>query len=226
MDTHRNRILVADDHTLLRCLLAELISAEADMEVVGQAADGLQTLELVRTLRPDLVLLDLYMPGMTGLECMSRIRAEVPEAVVIVLSHSTDEEDVLAAFRAGAHGYLLKTMEPEKLLSRIRDAAHGELPIAAEVARCILDRLEMTISAAQPCNAGRKGPENPLTPRETEIVSLIAGGATNREIGLTLMLSLNTVKNHIKHILDKLHVQNRTQVAAWATRSGMSGEHS
>jgi len=223
MQTHRIRILVADDHTLLRSLVADLIAMESDMEVVGQAADGLETLDLARQLRPDVVLLDLYMPKLSGLDCLSGLRAAVPEAVVIVLSHSTAQEDVLMAFREGAQGYLLKTMDPDHLIRRIRDGAQGEIPIAAEVARCILGRLESAPGEDRRQQGSRQGTDNPLTPREVEIVSLIAGGATNREISTVLMLSENTVKNHIKHILDKLHVQNRTQVAAWATRSGMMG---
>ena len=207
-------ILVADDHTLLRRLIVSLINAETDMTVVGEAADGEEAYEKSVALRPDILLLDLYMPGASGIEVLRRVRTDVPETTVVILSSSTVPSDALSALQEGAQGYLLKSMEPTMLCTRLREAATGEMPIATEVAKLLF-------AVKREPGAGGGDIHDRLTPREVEVVALVAEGASNREIGARLVLSENTVKNHIRRILEKLNLHNRAQIAAqWAGEAG------
>lgn len=219
MSPSQIRILLADDHTLVRRGIAQLLSMEEDMEVVGEAEDGLQACELALKARPDLILLDLQMPRMSGLEALVRLRRELPETIVVVLTYSAESEDALAALRMGAQGYLLKNLEPEALCAHIRAAVHGDSPISGQVARNLLLSQSRPEEAVQPAQ-----PTVSLSQREEEIVRLIVKGLTNRKIASTIYLSEYTVKNHVKRILEKLELQNRAQVVAWATRSGLADD--
>ncbi len=216
------RILLVDDHTLFRRGIAQLLAMEADMEVVGEAADGVEAYSQALQLRPNVVLLDLDMPRCTGVDALCKIRAGLPEAVVIFLTDSTSRHDVAAALFRGAQGYLLKNLEPQTLCTRIREALQGEMPIAPEVIRSLFESMEGTQSGLQPpTTRPHEGTTALLTIREQEIVELLATGATNREIAASLFLSENTVKNHVKHILAKYQLHNRAQVVAWAMRRGL-----
>lgn len=216
------RVLLADDHNLVRGGIAQLLALEPDMAVVGEAADGAEAVARALDLRPDVVLMDLDMPRMNGTEAMGRIKAALPETVVIALTYSADEKDIAEAIKAGAEGYLLKNLEPDTLAARVREALRGEAPMSGAVARKLLRDLRQPPApppavAAGPPEAGRPA----LTSRELQILALIAEGATNRDVGKQLFLAENTVKNHLKHILAKLQVENRAQAVAWAMREGL-----
>ncbi|HYG57067.1 MAG TPA: response regulator transcription factor [Symbiobacteriaceae bacterium] len=221
------RVLLADDHNLVRAGVAQLLSLEPDIQVVAEAADGLQAHTQAVKLKPDIILMDLDMPRTSGFDAITRIRGDVPEAVIVVLTYSADESDIAEALRRGAQGYLLKSLEPETLAAHIREAVRGEVPMSGVVARKLLAdlRREPASAAHQIPQAGAGAPGTSeraqLTNRERQILYFIARGATNREIGLQLFLAENTVKNHIKHILTKLQVENRAQAVAWAMREGL-----
>ncbi|HEY3363805.1 MAG TPA: response regulator transcription factor [Symbiobacteriaceae bacterium] len=222
--TRRIRILLADDHTLVRRGIAQLLSLEPDMEIVGEAADGIEAISRANELKPDLILLDLDMPRCGGLDAIPKIIAAVPAAIIVVLTYSADDKDAVEALRRGAQGYLLKDLEPDILCIRIREAMRGESPISGTVARKIL--LDFRDPKPHPAESSRGeggAPGHPLTQREIQILELVADGATNRDIAAKLFLSENTVKNHLKHILSKLQIQNRAQAVAWALREGLLG---
>ncbi|HLN62303.1 MAG TPA: response regulator transcription factor [Symbiobacteriaceae bacterium] len=212
------RVLLADDHNLVRAGIAQLLSLEPDIQVVAEAGDGAQALAQAREHRPDLILMDLAMPRCDGFEALERIRRELPETVIVVLTYSADPGDIGEALRRGAQGYLLKSLEPQTLAGEIRKAVRGEAPMSGAVAKTVLAGLRQEEPPApEPVRSGT----SPLTKRELEIVSLIAKGAKNREIGAQLFLAENTIKNHIKRILEKLQVENRAQAVAWAMREGL-----
>ena len=200
------RILVVDDHPLTRDALASLLT-QGGFEVVGEAADGVEALDLALELQPDLVLLDLSMPGLDGLAALPRLRAAAPGCEVVVLTASGTEENLLAAIRAGAAGYLLKSEPPERIVSFLRGVANGEAALSGEVARRLLDQVRA---------GGRLGggvPEGAdsglLSKREGEVARLIADGLTNKEIGGRLFISEHTVRSHVKSLLRKLGVSSR-----------------
>lgn len=199
------RILVADDHFIVRSGLAAVIDCEPDMTVVAQAADGAQALDLYGRHRPDVALLDLRMPVLGGNEAIERIRKVDPEARILVLTAYSGDEDIHRAVEAGAMGYVLKSSTGEGLIPAIRAVAAGERWIPRDVA----SRL-----------AVRKTYE-PLTTRETEVLRLIARGRANKEIARELSISENTVKDHLKNILGKLHVSARTEAVTAAAQRGI-----
>lgn len=210
------RILLADDHVLVRRGIKALLENYPDMEVVGEAVDGQEAVEMARQTKPDLVLMDVHMPHMDGIEATQRIRDQVPAAKVIMLSVSDDDEDLLQALRSGAQGYLLKNVEPDQLVQMLRGATRGEAPISPSLAKKIINgyarrgRVQAVGVAAEE-----------LTPREREVLALVARGATNKEIAETLFISENTVKNHLRNIMDKLHSKNRAQAVAYALEHGV-----
>jgi DNA-binding NarL/FixJ family response regulator len=210
----RIRILVVDDHVLFRKGLVNLLSGQEDLEVVGEADEGDSALEKARELMPDIVLMDISMPHRDGLEATKRIKAEMPYVRIVVLTVSEAEEDLFQAIKSGAQGYLLKNLEPEELFNLLRGVQRGEAPISPRMATRILK--EFTRQRPQ-----EQAPEDSLTQREREVLGLVVRGATNREIATTLFISENTVKNHLRNILEKLHLQNRVQVVTYALQQGL-----
>ena len=210
------RILLVDDHPLFRDGIKSLLAARG-IEVVGEARDGLEALHKARALRPDLVLMDLTMPNLGGLEATRLLKMEMPEIKVIILTASEEESDLFEAIKSGAQGYLTKSLQAETFFDLLEGVAHGEVLITRQLASKILGEFARQTREAQP--AAR--PSQVLTEREREVLSLVAQGRTNREIGQALFLSENTIKYHLKSILAKLHLNNRAEAVAFALRSGL-----
>lgn len=208
------RIFMADDHAIVRKGLRTLIESESDMEVIGEASDGVETVLKVRSLQPDVILMDLVMPRQGGVEAIIEIKKENPDARILVLTSFAEEEQVFSAIKAGALGYLLKDTSPEQLLQAIHDVYRGESSLHPTIALKLIRELR------QPSNLPRTN--DPLTEREVEVVKLVAQGYTNQEIAETLFISERTVSNHIGSMLSKLHLANRTQVALYALREGLA----
>ena len=208
------RIVVVDDHTLFRRGMIALIGREPGFAVVGEAADGFEGIRTVAMQRPDVVLLDLNMPGISGVEALQAIRKEAPGTHVVMLTVSEDAEDLLTALRSGALGYLLKNIDSDFLIASIRRAAEGESAISPEMTGKLVREVRTGTSAAQP--------DNTLSPREREILRHLAKGASNKEIARTLDVAESTVKIHVQHILRKLNLSSRVQAAVWAIEHGVA----
>jgi DNA-binding NarL/FixJ family response regulator len=214
----RLRILLVDDQPLFRKALASLISGQFDFSVVGEAADGREAMEQVRNLRPDIVVMDVQMPGVDGIGGVKAIRSAGRDVPIVMLTISDEDDDLFEAIEAGANGYLLKNMRPEQIFEGIRGAARGEAPIAGAVAGKLLEALRHGGVAQSRISAGATPEEMSLTRREAEILQLIATGLSNKEIASRLTITEGTVKNHVHHALEKLHLTNRVQAAAYAIR--------
>ena len=211
--TREIRVVLVDDHALFRSGLRELLE-QYGVDVAGEAEDGASALEVVRDTAPDVVLMDVTMPGMSGIEATMRIRAVAPTAQVIMLTVSPDEQDVEEAIYAGACGYLLKDAPTREILAAIRAAAAGESHLSPRIAANILQRVRT--SPDRPPNPEEARAE--LTARETEVLRLIAEGKDNTQIAKELFISVQTVKNHVSNILAKLEVENRVQAAVLAVQ--------
>ena len=207
------RVLIADDHPLFREGVAHSLAAEPDMALVGQAVSGEEALSLARDLLPDVLLLDIAMPGKGGLAAAAEIAAACPATKIVMLTVSEHEDDLLAAFKAGARGYVLKGVSARELANVVRVVASGEAYVSPSLAAGVL--VEMTRSRAP-------DPLNELTEREREILQLVAQGLTNREIGERLHLAEKTVKHYMTNVLGKLHVRSRVEAALLAARRGAS----
>jgi DNA-binding NarL/FixJ family response regulator len=214
----RARILLADDHDLFREGLAGLINAQLDLEVVGQAGDGLEALTLARDLRPDLMVMDIKMPVCDGLEATRLIRAEWPEARILVLTVHDEDEKLFEAIKAGAGSYLLKDTHSADFLRGLRSALAGEAALPPKLAARLMNEFARLANRPAPEEPSSVAPD--LTPREQEVLNLIASRATDKEIAERLSLSLHTVKTHVRNILSKLHAVNRRHAAKLATREG------
>jgi DNA-binding NarL/FixJ family response regulator len=210
------RVLLADDHALFRAGIASLLRAW-DIDVVGEASDGLSALEETRRLRPDLVLMDIQMPRCNGLEATRLIKAEMPEVKIVMVTVSDDEEDLFEAIKSGAQGYLLKNMQEDEFRRVLVGVAADEAPLSRGLAAKILD--EFVRLTHEPVT--RAEHRDQLSEREREVLQLIAGGETNKEIAARLVISENTVNFHVKNILAKLHLRNRAQAVAYALQSGL-----
>ncbi|HYF92435.1 MAG TPA: response regulator transcription factor [Symbiobacteriaceae bacterium] len=211
------KVLLVDDHTLVRKGISGLLSTQRDMQVIGEAADGLEAEAKAVEVQPDVILLDLEMPRCGGLEAIPRIKARLPQVAIVVLTFSGDGSDLLEALKQGAQGYLLKDLEPETLFASVRGAARGEAPIAGAMAAKILHEFRPT----RPDAVEPAGDRPHLSVREQEVLQRAAMGDTNQKIADALFISENTVKHHLKNILSKLQVQNRAQAVAWAVKEGL-----
>lgn len=207
------RILLVDDHKLFRRGLLALLRGESDFEVVGEAGDGVEGIKQAAALKPDVVLLDLHMPGITGVDALAGMRELAPDARILMLTVSEDGADLMAALRAGACGYLLKNIDGEYLVDSIRRAARGESVLCAELTGKLVDGVR---DATTPQAAGLQG----LSPRERDIVSHIAGGCSNKEIARALGVAESTVKIHVQHVMRKLNFSSRVQIAVLAAGNG------
>ena len=210
-----SRPVIADDHPLFRAALRQMLSEWPDLVVVGEAADGWQTVELCRRLRPKLVLMDLQMPRMDGFEATREIKGESPSTVVLVLTASAEPDHLLEALKAGASGYILKHMNPQQIVGAIRRGLEGESPLNQEVAMQLLTRL---IEEKQSKKVATPKPSLsvPLSRREVEVLELLVRGYSNQQIAGDLSISMSTVKNHVHHIITKLGVSDRVQAAILA----------
>jgi two-component system nitrate/nitrite response regulator NarL len=213
------RILVVDDHTLFRRGLTALLAREPDFEVVGDAGDAGQAQRRAQELQPDLILLDNHLPGVNGVDALPALREAAPAARVLMLTVSEDEQDLAAALRAGACGYLLKTIDGDALAAAIHRAMRGESVIADEMSGKLLAAFRAPPPAGAPAPAS---PLAALSPRELDILRGIARGESNKQIARTLNIAETTVKIHVQHVLRKLDVASRVQAAVLATEQGLA----
>ncbi len=217
----RIRVMLVDDHALFRKGVVSLLASCPDIEVVGEAADGAEAVGRVGELMPDVILMDIHMPSLDGLEATRRIKAEHPYVKIVMLTVAEEDRSLFDAIKAGANGYLLKRVEPEEFLSMVRGISRGEAPISRRMASRILGEFGKHVKG-QPA----EDPAGKLTPREREVLQYLTQGRSNKEIANTLCVSENTVKNHLKNILAKLHLQNRVQAVAFALREGLVPDES
>lgn len=216
---HPIRILLVDDQPLFRRAIATLIDEQPDMEVVGEAENGVQGVELARDRHPDLVVMDVEMPVMNGVDAMRLIREQIPGVKVIMLTVSDDEEFLFGAIRSGAHGYLLKDLRPDQLYDMLRSVMRDETPLSPAIAGRLLDEFRGRDPLHPSIPEQDDGPG--LTRREVEIMQLVADGLSNKEIGTALSITEGTVKNHVHNALEKLHLENRIQAATYVVRHGL-----
>lgn len=224
----RARLLVVDDHAFMRVAIIAILGRDDALEVVGEAQDGEEAIARCRELRPDLILMDVSMPKMDGIEATRKIKAEFPLTSVLFLTAHADHRLLMDAVKAGAAGYILKGERPDHVLDAVRAVLNGETPLEQGLAMKLLRRLgeEAAAQATRPPvepTTSKPAPSlpNPLTPRETQVLSGLASGKTNRQIAKELHLSLSTVKRHLEHILSKLKVSDRTQAAVKAVEMGL-----
>ncbi len=203
------RVLIADDHSVVRQGLRMFLALDPDLQVVGEAADGAEAVRLARTLHPDVVLMDLLMPGTDGITAIGEIRGAPPAPEVLALTSMLEDCAVVGAVRAGAIGYLLKDTQAEQLCSAIKGAARGEVQLAPELAARLVREARPSAGSEQ------------LTARETDVLQAIALGLTNRQIRRRLQIGERTVKTHVSHLLAKLGLESRTQAALHAVRMGL-----
>jgi two-component system, NarL family, nitrate/nitrite response regulator NarL len=208
------RLMVVDDHTLFRRGLVALLASDASLTVVGEASDAGEAVRKAAALQPDVILLDNHLPGVTGIQALPQFRDAAPRARIILLTVSEDEQDLQAALRGGAHGYLLKTIEGDLLAQAIHRAMQGEPVISSELTGKLVSAFQ---TSAGPGAAAPPDPLACLSPRELQVLEQIALGASNKEIARTLAIAETTVKIHVQHILRKLDLSSRVQAAVFAT---------
>ncbi len=210
------RVLLVDDHALFRKGIASILSAERGFEVVGEAGDGLEAVERAKELMPDIILMDIFMPRANGLEATRRIKEGLPYVKIVMLTVSEEDQNLFEAIKSGAQGYLLKKIEPQELFAMLKGVVQGEAPVSRAMAAKILGEF-----ARQTRQAAASSPGANLTMREKEVLELLTQGKSNKEIAVALAIAENTVKNHLKNILEKLHLENRVQAATFALRQGL-----
>jgi DNA-binding NarL/FixJ family response regulator len=210
------RLLLVDDHVLFRKGLATLLAQDRGFTVVGEAGDGAEAVRKAQDLLPDLVLMDIHMPGTSGLEATRQISAALPSTRVVILTVSEEDRDLFEAIKGGAHGYLLKSIEPDRLFAMLRGVFRGEAPMSPGTAAKVLKQFAARADARPEPAVG-----DDLTAREREVLELLVAGRTNKEIAGALDIAENTVKNHLKSILGKLHLRNRVQAATLALQRGL-----
>jgi DNA-binding NarL/FixJ family response regulator len=213
------RIVIAEDQALVRRGVALLLSLETDMEVVGQACNGAEAVELARLLRPDVVLMDLHMPVKGGVAATREITRALPATQILVLTTLDDDETVFEAVRAGAHGYLLKDAEENELLETVRALRRGESRLTPQIARKVMDQFRRLAQSEPPREeAVASRSAEPLNEKEEKVLELIAQGMSNRQIGAALFLAEGTIKNYVSRIMEKLHANTRTELAVLSIR--------
>jgi two-component system NarL family response regulator len=210
------KLLVADDHHLFREGLSRILADTPDFEVVGNVSSGEQAIAGVAELNPDIVVLDIHMPGIGGLAAAAQLRQRYPSLGIMMLTVSEDEDDLFAAVRAGARGYMLKNSTAAELSEGIKRVYAGEAAISPSMSMKLLNQF----TATPPATSTR--PADNLTERERDVLKLVAQGMSNKEIGQKLMISPHTAKAHLRHILDKLNLRSRAEAAAWAERNGLT----
>lgn len=206
------RVLLVDDHTLFRSGIKALLQRQPGIEVVGEAGDGLEGIKRAKSLKPDVVLLDLHMPGISGREAVELIVEEVPETYVVMLTVSEDADDLIDCLRKGAQGYLLKNIDADFLIAAVHRAAEGEAIMSPQMTAKLMQNLRKPAKTSSPAAADH----DRLSPREREILGFLAKGASNKEIARTLDLAESTVKIHLQGILKKLGLTSRVQAAVYA----------
>jgi RNA polymerase sigma factor (sigma-70 family) len=214
------RILLVDDHVLFRKGVAALLSERRNIQIVGEAGDGLEAIKVARETLPDIVLMDIEMPNCDGLEATRQIKREMPHVNIIILTVSDDDHNLFDAIKIGAKGYLLKDLDPHQLYDMLESISLGEAPLSGVIAAKILKEF------SQPSTESQDAIDvvEDLTTREIDILQLVVEGMTNKEIASALNISENTVKIHLRNILEKLHLQNRIQAAVYAVRQGLVDE--
>jgi DNA-binding NarL/FixJ family response regulator len=219
MVTHRIRVLLVDDHALFRQGLASLLSSQPDIQVVGEAEDGIEAQVKAQELRPDLILMDVTMPGCDGLEATQRIKQALPDARIVMLTVHDEDDRLFEAIRSGAVGYLLKSTAAETLIPMLRGVMRGEAAISGAMAARMLEEFGRLARRTPPLAQPEDVPV--LTAREKEVLRLVAAGAMDKEVAAELSVSLSTVKTHMRNILAKLQATSRHQAAAYAMREGL-----
>jgi len=215
----RVKVLVVDDHTLFRRGIAAVLANQENLEVVGEALDGLEAIEKAKEIVPDVILMDLNMPRCTGLEATQALQIEMPQVNILVLTVSEKEADLFAAMKFGAKGYILKNTEPEELIHAILHIAQGGVIVSPLMATKLLTEFKDLSGGAE--KESIQGTDADLSPREGEVLQLVAQGASNKKIADSLFISENTVKTHLRNIMEKLHLANRSQAAAYAINRGL-----
>jgi NarL family two-component system response regulator LiaR len=218
------RVLIVDDHAVVRQGLRMFIEMQKDMEVVGEGTNGIEAVELATRVNPDVILLDLIMPQMDGVEATRRILESTPHSRVLILTSFGEDDKVFPAIRAGAQGYLLKDIQPSELVKAVRETFQGKTQLHPDIAH----RLMTAVSgSAPPQNEKQASPLEELqilTEREREVLDWIAHGLSNREIAEKMVISEKTVKTHVSNLLDKLDLEDRTRAAIWALKHGLGSE--
>ena len=217
------RVLLVDDHAVVRQGLRLFIEMQEDMQVVGEGGSGLEAVQLAAQLNPDVILLDLSMPHMDGVEATQKILAQNSQVKVLILTSFGEDDKVFPAIRAGAHGYLLKDIQPRQLVQALRETAQGKAQLHPDIARRLMTAVSET--AARPEKpVALPAALQALTEREREVLEQIARGLTNRQIAEKMVISEKTVKTHVSNLLDKLGLEDRTRAAIWALKHGLGSE--
>lgn len=211
------RILLVDDHALFREGLAGIISAQPDMEMIGEANDGLEAFVIAQEIKPDLILMDVQMPGMDGIEAVRQIKQVLPETIIVMLTVRDDDEKLFEALKNGAQGYLLKDIRSQEMLSMLRGALRGDAALSPALAGRVLGEFRRLNKGG----VADKENDDGLTEREQQVLNQASQGATDKEIAEALSISLNTVKTHIRNILSKLHVTTRREASKVARGRGL-----
>lgn len=223
------RVLLVDDNRLMLEGLQSLLEAN-DIEVVGTAADGLESVDLACELEPDVIVMDIRMPGCDGLDATRLIKARLPDARIVILTTSTDDDDLFEAIKSGACGYLMKSIDTETLIDALEQAREGIPPFSPGLAAKLFDEfarvggLEESAPPPEPTTADQPPPAAVLSPRQLQVLRLVADGLSYKEVGANLYLSPRTVKYHMGEIMDRLHLENRAQVLAHAGRMGWTND--
>lgn len=213
----KSKVLLVDDHALFRKGIASLLKDINELEIIGEAGNGREALEKARILNPDIIIMDVEMPELNGVEAVKQIKKELPHCKVVMLTIADDDDNLFNSIKNGAQGYLLKSMDPDDLIEEVKGLLRGEPALSKSIASKILKEFASICNKHQDINFQKYH----LTEREVEVLSLVAHGITNKEIAISLAITENTVKNHLCNIMEKLHLQNRVQLATFAWREGL-----